>query len=209
MGLGQTLAAGAEVAQVVDIEDEIDVLCFVSQHDAARLDVNQPAGLGGLDDKPDEVRTADAAGRVVYYRRPSRAGDGLFRGQGALPQQGPQPARQRGAAAPRPDAARPGSDLAVPEAALLEDQDPPSVIIVEELKTEKNADGEDEQTGTVRRMRAKVGVRDRVKKKVAIVGLKEHPEDPWQGDLDKVQFVTKNGQGLETGDSVRLEEEEE
>ena len=104
---------------------------------------------------------------------------------------------------------KPGKDyLAVPESALLEDQDPPSVIIVEDIKTVKNADGKDEQTGTVRRMRAKVGVHDRVLKQVAILGL-EDPEGKWQGDLEKVQFVIKNGQGLETGDSVRLEEEEE
>ena len=73
VGLGQTLALGAEVAQVVDIDEEIDVICFVSQHDAARLDVSQPAGLGGLDDSPDEVaRLTPPAASSTSPTRPSR-----------------------------------------------------------------------------------------------------------------------------------------
>ncbi len=207
VGLGQTLALGAEVAQVVDIADEIDVICFVSQHDAARLDVNQPAGLGGLDDKSGEAHTADAPGRVAYLADQAEPETGCFAVKVRFPN---KDLKLRGNVVRRLRVlTKPGKDyLAVPESALLEDQDPPSVIIVEDIKTEKNADGKDEQTGTVRRMRAKVGVHDRVLKQVAILGL-EDPEDKWQGDLDKVQFVTKNGQGLETGDAVRLEEEEE
>jgi len=207
VGLGQTLALGAEVAQVVDIEDEIDVLCFVSQHDAGRLDVNQQAGLGGLDDKPGEARTADAPGRVVYIADQAEPETGCFAVKVRFPN---KDLKLRGNVVCRLRVlTKPGKDyLAIPESALLEDQDPPSVIIVEDIKTEKNTDGKNEQTGTVRRMRAKIGVRDRVKKEVAILGL-EDPEGKWRGDLDKVQFVTENGQGLETGDAVRLEEKEE
>ena len=85
----------------------------------------------------------------------------------------------------------------------MEDQDPPSVVIVEDVKTAKNADGKGEQTGTARRMRAIVGVRDRVLKQVAILSL-EDPEGKWKGDLEQVLFVTQKGQGLQTGDAVRL-----
>ena len=52
--VGQTLAAGADVAEVVNVEDQIDVLCFVSQRDAARLKTGQPANLGGFDARPGE-----------------------------------------------------------------------------------------------------------------------------------------------------------
>ncbi len=207
VGLGQTLALGAEVAQVVDIEDTIDVLCFVSQHDAALLDRDQPAGLGGLDDAPGEMHTSDAPGRVVYIAEQAEPETGCFAVKVRFPN---KELKLRGNVVRRLRVlTRPGMKyLAIPESALLEDQEPPSVIIVEDIKTEKNADGQEEQTGVVRRMRAKIGVRDRVKKLVAILGL-EDPEGKWQGDLEKVRFVTKNGKGLETGDVVRLEEDKE
>ena len=207
VGLGQTLSLGAEAAQVVDIEDAIDVLCFVSQHDAALLERDQPAGLGGLDDKPGEMHTADAPGRVVYIAEQAEPESGCFAVKVRFPN---TELKLRGNVVRRLRVlTKPGVKyLAIPESALIEDQEPPSVIIVEDIKTEKNADGKDEQTGVVRRMRAKIGVRDRVKKLVAILGL-EDPEGKWQGELEKVRFVTGNGTGLETGDAVRLEEDEE
>ena len=101
----------------------------------------------------------------------------------------------------------PGQEyLSVPESALIEDKDPPSVEIVEDVKTEKDGDGKEQQTGTVRRLTAIVGVHDRVKHEVAILKL-EDPEGKWKGKIADTVFITQNGQGLQTGDAVRLEEE--
>ena len=47
--VGQTLAIGAAVADIVDIEDEIDVLCFVPAADARKLQSGQPARVGGVE----------------------------------------------------------------------------------------------------------------------------------------------------------------
>jgi hypothetical protein len=97
---------------------------------------------------------------------------------------------------------------ALPESALMEDQDPPGVVVVEDVAVRKNADGKDEQAGTARRLRAVTGVRDRVLRQVEILRL-EDPEKKWQGDLEHALVVVEKGQGLQTGDAVRLEEEEE
>jgi multidrug efflux pump subunit AcrA (membrane-fusion protein) len=43
--VGQTLAVGAVVAEVVDIEDEIDVLCFVPAADVRKLRLGQPTHI--------------------------------------------------------------------------------------------------------------------------------------------------------------------
>ena len=82
------------------------------------------------------------------------------------------------------------------------------MVIVENVQTVKNSENKEEQIGTARRLRAVVGVHDRVLKQVGLVGL-EDPEGSWKGDLDKVLFITKKGQGLQTGDPVRLEEEDD
>ena len=77
---------------------------------------------------------------------------------------------------------------------------------MEDVKTEKNADGKDEQIGTVRRLTAMVGVHDRVLHQVAILKL-DDPDGKWAGKIEDALFITQNGQGLQTGDAVRLEEE--
>ena len=210
VALGQTLAVGAQVAEVIDLEDEIDVLCFVAQRTAARLRENQAAGLGGLDARPGEARTADAAGRVAYVSDKAEPETGCFAVKVRFPN---KKARLRGNVVQRVrvNLADPGkppeAQLAISEAALIEDQDPPTVVIVEGVETKKNADGKDEEVGTARRMRAKVGVHDRVLKQVAVLGL-EDPEGKWKGNLEDVLFVTQGAAGLQTGDPVRLAKED-
>ncbi|HBI45875.1 MAG TPA: hypothetical protein DDY78_23925 [Planctomycetales bacterium] len=206
VALGQTLAIGAEIAVVVDLEDQIDVLSFVSQRVAVGLKLDQNAGAGGLDEKADEVRTADAPGRVVFIAPQAEPETGCFAVKVRFPN---KEAHLRGNVVQRVRVLTlPGKDyLALPETALLEDQDPPSVEIVEDVKTVKSADGKEEQTvGTVRRLTAIVGVHDRVLHQVAILQLKD-PEGKWAGKIEETLFITKNGQGLQTGDAVRLAEE--
>jgi len=106
----------------------------------------------------------------------------------------------------KPEQAR----ITVPETALLEDQDPPSVIIVQDLKTVTNEEtGKESKTGTARKLRAKLGVRDRRWHVVEILALDDLKKKE-QITLDEdVMFVVKGGHGLENGDKVKLEEEDE
>src|SRR5581483_1097540 len=97
---------------------------------------------------------------------------------------------------------------AVPESAVMEDQDPPTVVVVEDVQTTTNADGKEEQTGKARRLHAVLGVRDRVLKQVEIVRL-EDPEKKWTGDLEHALVVVEKGQGLQTGDAVKLDVDED
>src|SRR5437773_2066299 len=61
--------------------------------------------------------------------------------------------------------------LTLPFAALLEDREPPGVVVVEHLETKKNAEGEEEKVGTARRLQALLGVRDRHLQRVELLGL--------------------------------------
>lgn len=97
---------------------------------------------------------------------------------------------------------------AIPEAALMEDSDPPTVVVVEDKEEKPLADGKTEETGKARRLGAVIGIRDRVKKLVEIVRL-EDPEKKWHGDSESTVIVTEKGQGLQTGDAVKLEVEED
>src|SRR5439155_997816 len=99
--------------------------------------------------------------------------------------------------------------LSIPESALQEDQDPPAVIVVENHEVKQNPEtNKNEELGVARKLRAKIGVRDPVLHAVEILGL-DDPEKKWKGDLETARFVTERGQGLRTGDKVKLEEEDE
>jgi multidrug efflux pump subunit AcrA (membrane-fusion protein) len=205
VALGQTLALGAEIAVVVDLEDQIDVLSFVSQRAAAQVQLGQSARIGGLDEKSGQEQTTEAPGRVVFIAPQAEPETGCFAVKVRFPN---TKMHLRGNIVQRLHVLTlPGKDyLAAPQSALIEDQDPPSVLIVEDVKTEKDADGEKQQTGTVRRLTAIVGVQDRVKHEVAILRL-EDPEGKWKGKIEDTLFITQNGQGLQTGDAVRLDQD--
>ena len=200
---GQTLAVGATVAEVVDL-DQIDVLCFVPPHTAGHIALDQPARV--VSDQKD----AEAAqGKVVFIAVQAQPDTGCF----AVKVRFPNPdLRLRSGLVLRietltkPEQAR----ITVPETALLEDQDPPSVIIVQDLKTVTNEEtGKESKTGTARKLRAKLGVRDRRWHVVEILALDDLKKKE-QITLDEdVMFVVKGGHGLENGDKVKLEEEDE
>jgi hypothetical protein len=98
--------------------------------------------------------------------------------------------------------------LTLPESAIMEDQDPPTVLVVEDYKQEKNKEGKEEETGKARSLRVKLGTRDRVLHLVEILGL-DDPDKKWQGTVETAKFIVEKGQGLRTGDSVKLETEDE
>ena len=78
---GQTLAVGTPVADVVDLDEQIDVLCFVPPSLVGKLKLGQPARSGGFD---DPARGGRGRGRGRLHRRPGRAGDRELRRQGAV-----------------------------------------------------------------------------------------------------------------------------
>jgi RND family efflux transporter MFP subunit len=205
--VGQTLPVGAAVAEVVDIEDEIDVLCFVAPAEARKLQVGQPARVGGIERDAAAEPGADPEGKVGYIADQAESETGQFAVKVRFPN---RDLKLRANAVVRIRVlTRPGKACwAVPEAALMEDQDPPGIVVVEDVEVKKNADGKDEQVGKARRLKAVIGVRDRVLRQVEILRL-EDPEKKWHGSLEEALIVVEKGQGVQTGDAVRLEEEEE
>jgi RND family efflux transporter MFP subunit len=217
---GQTLAVGTIVAEILDLQEQIDLLCFVPPHVVRKLKLGQSVRVGGLNElaatpagsaaAPVAERkakgTGSTEGKVVFIADQSELDTGNFAVKVRFPNailglRGNLTVRARVLTTPGKAA------LTLPEAALMEDQDPPAVIAVEDLKEEKK-EGKDVETGKARKLLARVGIRDRVLHLVEILGV-EDPEKKWQGSLDSTKFVIEGGQGLRNGDPVRLAEEDE
>ena len=102
--------------------------------------------------------------------------------------------------------------LSIREAAVSEDEQRPTVVVVLNVKTEKNAEGKEETTGIARRLEAVLGIRDRTLHQVEILRLEDPEKDPakkWHGDVKDALIVVDGGHGLQTGDTVKLDVEEE
>lgn len=205
--IGQTLSLGATVAEVVDIEDEIDVLCFVSPSEARKLQIGQLARIGGFAKPVPGESAPDPEGKVVYIADQAEAETGSFAVKVRFPN---VDLKLRASSVARIRIlTKPGRACwAVPEAALMEDQDPPTVIVVEDVEIKKNAEGKDEQIGKARRLQADIGVRDRVLHQVEILTLKD-PDKKWKGNREEALVIVEKGQSLQTGDAVKLDEEED
>jgi RND family efflux transporter MFP subunit len=233
---GQTLSpsAGTPAAEIVDIDKEIDLLCFVPPNIVRRLKEGQPVRIQmdsaektedrgqkseAREQKPEgqelEVRGQKseareqklADGRIVYIANQSEMDTGNFAVKARFSNTGRtlrSNVSLRALALTAPG--RPA--LTLPESALMEDQDPPAVIVVEDHHTEKNKEGKEMEVGKARKLRAKVGIRDQVLHLVEILAV-DDPEKKWQGTLDTAKFVVERGQGLRNGDQIRLEEEDE
>lgn len=205
--VGQTLAIGAVVAEVVDIEGEIDVLCFVPASDARKLHVGQSARVGGLAKDPLAEPGPDPEGKVEYIADQAEAETGTLAVKVRFPN---RDLKLRANTVARVRVlTKPGKACwTVPESALMEDQDPPGVVVVVDVEVKTNTDGKEEESGKARRLRAVTGVRDRVLRQVEILRL-EDPDKKWQGDLEHALIVVEKGQGIQTGDAVRLEQDED
>src|SRR5262249_27766813 len=100
------------------------------------------------------------------------------------------------------------SCLTIPEAAIMEDQDPPAVIVVENLETKKNKEGKDEQIGKARKLQVILGIRDREFQVVEVLRFQD-PEKKADVKVEDAQVVVKGAHGLQTDDVVKIEEEED
>jgi RND family efflux transporter MFP subunit len=125
---GQTVPAGTAVVDIVNLQPQIDVVCFVPPATAARLRRGQAARLGGVDQTPATATVAGPLGRVEFIAEQAEVETGNFAVKVRFPNEA---TRLRANMVLRLRVrTRDGEPcLAVHESALLEDQDPPAVII--------------------------------------------------------------------------------
>jgi RND family efflux transporter MFP subunit len=205
---GQTLSVGTIVAEVVDLDQQIDVLCFVPPSMVGRLKVGQPALSGGFDQDPS---TTSADGEIVFIADQAEPETGNFAVKVRFSN---QQAHLRANHVLRIRVlTSPGKEcLSVPEAAIQEDEERPSVVIVVDVKITTNPDGQEQKVGIARRLNVVLGVRDRTLHQIEIIRLEDPEKDPakkWQGDVKDVLIVVHGGHGLQTGDAVKFEADED
>jgi multidrug efflux system membrane fusion protein len=205
IGPGQTVHTGTVVAEVVDLA-EIDALCFVPPRTALLLGEGKPARLVGNE---------KVVGKVVFIAVQAQADTGNFAVKVRFPNSEP---RLRANTVVRVEVltTAEADRLVVPQAAVLEDQEPPAVILVDKIETKKKDDKE-EKLGEALKVPVKLGIRGRVKKKdshgkeetVDVVEVLL-PHGKEKSPLVKGSLVVVDGaQGLEDKDKLKLEEEEE
>jgi RND family efflux transporter MFP subunit len=202
VGPGQSLKLGDTVADVVDLE-EIDLLCYAPPHVATTLSLKMPARIKSSGESP----ATDPLGKVVFIAWQAHAETGNIPVKIRFPNAA---LRLRANAVlavevqTQPDKER----LTVPDSALLEDQDPPGIILFQDLKVEKNKDGKEEKRGKAVLARARLGVRDRTWHVAEILSL-ENAETKTSIPLRNALIVVEGGHGLHDGDLVKILEEED
>jgi multidrug efflux pump subunit AcrA (membrane-fusion protein) len=205
---GQTLSTGSPVAEVVDLDEQIDVLCFVPASMIRRLKVSQQGRSGAVDKDPNAPLEIEAEGQIEYIAEQAEPETGNFAVKVRFSN---KEAHLRANRVLRIRIlTQPGREcLSLPEAAVMEDEDPPTVVIVENVQT-TTKEGKEETSGVARRLQVELGVRDRVLHQVEILRLIDPEKDPakkWRGELKEALFIVEGGQGLQTGDSVKLDVE--
>jgi RND family efflux transporter MFP subunit len=212
---GQTLTPGTTVADVVDL-DQIDALCYAPPDAAARLVLNQTARLlvAGINHSPEHAQSL--SGKVVFIavQAQPETGNIAVKVRFANPD-----LKLRAHAIVRVQVLTQAEKerLTIPEKSVEEDLDTPTVLAVEDVKTEMK-EGKEQKIGKARKLEAVLGVRDREQGVVEIRSLEEVKTETKDGEEQKVRtkvdprgllFVTSGGHGLETGDAVKLEAKKE
>jgi RND family efflux transporter MFP subunit len=212
--VGQTLAAGATVAEIVNL-DEIDVLCFVPANTVNRLHLNQ---IVHIEENGEAITDAVKLeqGHIVFISDQAQVETGTIAVKARFSNQhrklrGNMLVRVRVLTEKKSDC------FTIPEAALLEDQEDLAVLVVETEKKKdkegnviKDKEGKEEEEHHVHKMVAKLGLRDHEKHRVEILGLFEVKEEKKKAvPLEKdTLFVVEGGHGLEDDDLVTLKKEE-
>jgi multidrug efflux pump subunit AcrA (membrane-fusion protein) len=206
---GQTLSVGTPVAEVIDLDEQIDLLCFVPPSMVRHLKIGQQARSGAVEKDPTAPQEVEAEGQIEYIAEQGEPETGNFAVKIRFSNKeahlhANRVLRVRVLTKPAKEC------LSLPESAVLADEEPPTVAIVENVKTEKNAEGKEESTGVARRLQVELGIRDRTLHQVEIVRLIDPEKDPakkWKGDVKDALFIVEGGNGLQSGDSVKLEVE--
>jgi RND family efflux transporter MFP subunit len=203
-GLGQALAVGTTVAEIVNL-DEIDVLCFVPLRTASLLKLQQEARLEG------EPESAEL-GHVTFIGVQAQPETGTVAVKVRFPN------KKRGLRANMLQRLQVLTNskkdcLTIPESALMEDTDPPRVNVVETFTEKDKKTGKEEERHRSKKLEAEVGLRGTVvehgkeEHKVEILGLKDIETKKPVPLTEKTLFVYEGGNGLESGDLIKKEEE--
>ncbi|HEV8062044.1 MAG TPA: HlyD family efflux transporter periplasmic adaptor subunit, partial [Gemmataceae bacterium] len=141
----QTVSVGAPVAEVVDVEDQIDVLCFVSSHVARDLALGQSAFVGALGDDPAHASTVE--GSIVFIGPQGETDTGNIAVKVRFPNK--ELGLRTNTTLRVRVLTKPGKAChSLPESAFMEDQDPPTVIAVENIETKPvEGNGKPEEIG--------------------------------------------------------------
>jgi RND family efflux transporter MFP subunit len=204
---GQTLSIGTPVADVVDLDEQIDVLCFVPPSLVGKLKLGQQARSGGFDSGTTAM--VEAEGEIVFIAEQAESETGNFAvkvrfSNKEVHLRANRVLRIRVLTTPGKEC------LNIRESAVQEDDEQPTIVIVTDVKTGTNVDGKEETTGIARRMKVVLGLRDRTLHQIEIVRLEDPEKDPakrWSGEVKDALFVVEGGHGLQTGDPVKLEVE--
>jgi len=228
---GQTVTVGTPLVDVFDL-DEIDVLCYVPRALATRLaerrkelnDWGPPARILPSSGSSEEVKA-----QVVFVAEQAQPETGLFAVKARMEN---ADRRLRVNSVVRVRLQTEGNDkrFVVPESAVMEDSDPPTLFAVVDVETKKNAEGKDEKFGKALKLNVKLGVRNRDehwvqvveaeddKKTKYVVGkekngkkleLREAARDGKKEGRKLDLFITEGNYGLKDGDAVKVAEEDE
>jgi RND family efflux transporter MFP subunit len=181
---GQNLAAGTQVAEVVDL-DAIDVLCYAPPHAAGRLKLGQEVILAGAESAEH--------GTVVFIAPQAQPETGNFAVKVRFDHNDTGLRANtlvRVHVLTEPEQPR----LCVSDTALMEDQDPPTLVVID-------------RAGKALKVKAvELGVRDRGKKVVELRKLVQAENEAEEVDIKEAKFVVKGAAGLHDGDEVELKE---
>jgi RND family efflux transporter MFP subunit len=197
---GQTLTPGMTVAEVSELS-QIDLVVFAAPRPAQKLRLSQSAWLPGKE--PDEPDKEGPEGKVVFIAVQAQPDTGNFLVKVRFPNEKLKLRSnevKRAFVETEPEKKR----LTIPEAALMEDQEPPMVVVAEDVKIEKK-EGKDERMGKAKRLRAHIGVRDHGHHVVEIHKL-EDPESKKTIPAAGALFIVEGGHGLHDGDLLKIED---
>ena len=204
VALDENLTAGKLITEVTNL-DNIHVLCAVGPHVVSRLAAGMPARLA-LPHK-EHAKEVFATGKVEFIDTLAQPETGTFDVKIRFPNKDHMlrlNATTRVEVLVEPEKAR----QVIPEAALMEDLKEPVVVVAEEGEIQKG--GKIEKGLKARRLRARLGVRDRKQGLVEILGLETLDEDKEKKPVEitkELLFIVKDGHGLKDGDEVKIDEE--
>ena len=202
---GQSLAVGAAVAEVLDLA-EIDVISFVPQRSIGLLTLGMNARIKSSEESATK-ESIGPTGKIVYVAQQAQAETGNY----AVKIRFPNPDLKLKANAVVSVEVQIEQDkerMTIPDSALMEDQDPPGVVVLENLEVVKTKEGKEEKRGKARLLRATIGARDRAWHVVELLAL-ENAETKEMVPLKDALIIVEGGQGLHDGDLVKIQVEED
>jgi RND family efflux transporter MFP subunit len=204
---GQFLTLGALVTDVVNL-DTVEVLSFVPPYLVRRLKLGQTVRLT----EPPEPDPKKPSGTVVFIASQADPETGNLPVKMRFPNKKLQlQANQvvRLEVETQPEKKR----TVIRQLALMEDQDPPAVLVIfnKEKEAKKDDKGETYYAYKCHKLEAEVGIREPGKEPAEdMIELKalRDPKTHKVVSVESVQFIYEGGRGLEEDDWVKLEQKE-